>query len=201
MPPRTRRNVDPAIYRRRRIFFGTAALVVIALLWALIQGIIGFVGGFFAPAAAPTPTTAVVAGGPCVDGAVQVLAHVGDQGQTPATAFAKGENPFIWFTVTNNGNVACTFDAGSSVSFYTITSGDRVFWDSHDCDRSQDVNAIITLQPGETKPSGASNWLKVFSSSTGCSTGQESVPTGGASYHLQATVNGVVSNDVQFVLN
>ena len=186
---------------RRRIVFGTGGLLVIALLWWIVSGVVGFVGGIFSPAAAPTAAPTIVAGAPCAAGTVQVIAGIGDQAQNSSASFAKGENPFIWFSVTNNGTVACTFDAGSSVSFYSITSGSQTIWDSHDCDRSADASAIITLQPGETQKSGASTWLRVYSSSTGCSTGQDPVAGGGASYHLQATVNGVISNDVQFVLN
>jgi hypothetical protein len=187
---------------RRRIVFGTGGLLVIALLWWIISGIVGFVGGIFSPAAAPTASAPViVAGAPCAPGTVQVIAGIGDSTQTSQASFAKGENPFVWFSLTNNGTVACTFDAGSSVSFYSITSGSETIWDSHDCDRSADASAVITLQPGETQKSGASTWLRVYSSSTGCSTGQTPVAGNGASYHLQATVNGVISNDVQFVLN
>lgn len=187
---------------RRRIVFGGGGLLVIALLWWMISGVVGFVGGIFSPATAPTASApTVVAGAPCAAGTVTVIAGIGDQAQNSSASFAKGENPFVWFSVTNNGTVACTFDAGTSVSFYTITSGSETIWDSHDCDRSADASAIITLQPGETQKSGASTWLRVYSSSTGCSTGQKPTAGGGASYHLQATVNGVMSNDVQFVLN
>jgi hypothetical protein len=201
MPSRNNRPSNAVLYRRRRIFFGSAALLVIALGWWAVSSLIGFVGGMFTPAAAPTAATNQVAGAPCATGTVQVIAGIGDQSQTSSTTFAKAENPFIWFSITNNGTVACTFDAGSAVSFYTITSGSETIWDSHDCDRSQDTNAVVTLQPGETKTSGASTWLRVYSSSTGCSTGQKPTAGGGASYHLQATVGDIVSNDVQFVLN
>lgn len=200
MPSRNNRPTSAQIYRRRRIFFGTAGLLVIALLWWIISGIISFIGGVFSPAS-PTMAPTIVSGAPCAAGTVQVIAGIGDASQASSASFAKGENPFLWFSVTNNSTVACTFDAGSAVSFYSITSGSETIWDSHDCDRSADANAIITLQPGETKTSGASTWLRVYSSSTGCSTGQTPAAAGGASYHLQATVNGVLSNDVQFVLN
>lgn len=201
MPPRNSRPTRAQIYMRRRIFFGTAALLVIALLWWIISGIFSFIGGIFSPPTSPTQAPTIVAGAPCAAGTVSVIAGIGDETQTAASSFAKGVNPYIWFSITNNGSVSCTFDAGSAVSFYAITSGDQTIWDSHDCDRSADVNAVVTLEPGQTMQSGASTWLRVYSSDTGCSTGQTPVAAGGASYHLQATVNGVLSNDVQFVLN
>ena len=84
---------------------------------------------------------------------------------------------------------------------FKITSGSETIWDSMHCDRSQDTNAVITLQPAQEISSNPSTWMRVYSSTSGCSTGQKAVAGGGASYHLTATVGGVISNDVQFVLN
>lgn len=200
-PPRPRRKLDPVIYRRRRIFFGSAALVVIALVWWAVASIGAAVNSWIHPVPQPSDTVAAQAGGPCAPGAVSVVAGIGDESAVNATTFAKGVNPYLWFTVTNNGAVACTFDAGSAVSFFKITSGSETIWDSAKCDRSQDANAVITLQPAQSQSSSPSTWLRVYSSDSGCSTGQKEVPGGGASYHLTAIVGGVISNDVQFVLN
>lgn len=132
---------------------------------------------------------------------VQITAGIGDDSYNSTAAVAAGVNPFLWFNMTNNSKVACTFDAGSLVSFYQIKSGDQVIWDSKQCDRSADVSAVGILQPGQSVNSPSSTWLRVFSSVTGCSTGQQPAVAGGATYQLKATVNGVESNVVQFTLN
>jgi hypothetical protein len=203
-PQRPKRKLDPIIYRRRRIFFGSAALIVIILLVSIISGISNAIHNLTHPevqASATTSAPATAAGQPCAPGAVSVIAGIGDANKTNAASFAKGINPYLWFTLTNNSTVACTFDAGSKVSFFKITSGSQTIWDSSNCDRSQDVNAVVTLQPSQPISSSPSTWLRVYSSSNGCSTGQKLAPAAGASYHLTATVGGVISNDVQFVLN
>lgn len=202
IPQRPKRRLDPVIYRRRRIFFGSAAIVVILLVWWVVGSVVGAVTNFFNPqpqAAISAP--AQQAGQPCAPGTVSVTAGIGDANMTSAATFAKGVQPYLWLTVTNNGTVACTFDVGSAVSFYKITSGSETIWDSMDCDRSQDSNTLMTLQPAQEVKSTPATWMRVYSSSSGCSTGQKPVSGGGASYHLTATVGGVVSNDVQFVLN
>jgi hypothetical protein len=199
-PNRSRNSVSPEILRRRRIVFGAGAIAVILLLWALFSSITNFFAGLAPqPEATPTASQSVVAA--CEPGMVQIIAGIGDASQTPKAQFASGENPFLWFNMTNNSKVACTFDAGSLVSFYQIKSGEQLIWDSKQCDRSQDVSAVGILQPGQSVNSRASTWLRVFSSVTGCSTAQQPAVAGGASYQLRATVNGVESNIVQFVLN
>lgn len=101
----------------------------------------------------------------------------------------------------NTSSKPCYFNLGSKVQFFKITSGSEVIWTSQDCDRSQDINARILLQPGVLQSSPVGEWYKVRSSATGCGADQKPVVTGGASYHIVAIVNGVTSNDVQFVLN
>jgi hypothetical protein len=201
-PQRPKRKLDPIIYRRRRIFFGSAGLVVILLLWWLVGSVVGAVSNFFNPTPqASISAPAAQAGQPCAPGTVSVIAGIGDANQVSAASFGKDINPYLWFKLTNNGTVACTFDAGTAVSFYKITSGSETIWDSIHCDRTQDANTVVTLQPAQEVSSAASTWMRVYSSTSGCSTGQKAAPGGGASYHLTATVGGVISNDVQFVLN
>ena len=198
-------QLTPEIYRRRRIVVGVGLLLVVALLWWVVTSVANFVGGIFNPGSAASPTaSAAVSTDPsaaCPAGAVTVIAGIGNQSLQSANTFAANETPYLWFQLTNNSAGACTFDAGTAVSFFKITSGSTLIWDSHQCDRTQDASSPIVLQPGVTVSSSASSWMKVFSSSTGCSTGQKAVPTKGASYHLTATVNGVKSSDVQFMLN
>ena len=190
-------------YTRRRIVVLAVLVTVVALIWWAISTIVGFVNSIFHPAAQPSASVSAT-GDPnalCAPGAVAVIAGVGNQAGVNATSFAANETPFLWFKLTNNSTQPCTFDAGSAGVFFKISSGSTVYWDTHDCDRSQDTSNPIVLQPGATVTSQTSSWMKVSSSSTGCSTGQKAVPTGGASYHMVAVVNGVVSSDVQFMLN
>jgi hypothetical protein len=200
IPTRNRKAVDAAVLRRRRIIALAAAFGVLLLLWAIVNSVIGFFSSLLPSSnSTPTPTQAVVQ--PCAPGMVQVMAGIGDANRTQKSTIAAGENPFLWFNITNNSKVACTFDAGSAVSFYKISSGEQLIWDSQQCDRSQDVSAVGILNPGQSVDSPASTWLRVFSSSTGCSTGQKPAVAGGATYQLKAIVNGVQSSTINFILN
>ena len=188
--------LPPEIYRRRRI----ALLVIIGLLvWAGF-GISNLVSG---GSRTTNPSASASAGGitTCDPKNLEVQAFIGD-GKAPKSAFAAGENPQIWWNITNLGTTACTFNVGSKVQFYTITSGNETIWSSADCDRSQDIDYPMTLQPGAQQQSSASGWDRVYSSSSGCGAEQNPVPGGGASYHLSVKINGVESaQDVQFLLN
>ncbi len=205
--PRRPQQLTPEVYRRRRIVVGVGLLLIATLVWWIFSTIAGFIGGFFhhdsASAASPSSSVSVSANpsAACPAGAVTVIAGIGNQGEQSANSFKATDSPYLWFQLTNNSSSPCTFDAGTAVSFYKITSGSTVIWDSHQCDRTQDTSSPTVLQPGATVSSQPSSWMKVFSSATGCSTGQKAVPTKGASYHLVATVNGITSSDVQFMLN
>lgn len=203
--PRRPQQLSPEVYRRRRIVVGAILAILLALVIWIIVSIANFIGGFFNHSSDAKPSaSASVSANPnaaCPTGAVTVIAGIGNASLQSSNSFAANESPYLWFQLTNNSSSPCTFDAGSAVSFYKITSGSTLVWDSHQCDRSQDASTPVVLQPGVTVSSQPSAWMKVFSSATGCSTGQKSVPTKGASYHLTATVNGVTSSDVQFMLN
>lgn len=182
----------PMKYRRRRTF---ALLLLIVLIWAAWSGI-SALGSLFSGGAQQAK-----AGDVCAAGAVQVNAHVGD-GTTDATQFFQGEKVNVWYDIVNVGNVPCKFNVGTKATFFKITSGSETIWDSRQCDRSADQDLEITLEPNASQISTPSQWLQVYSSDSGCGEGQTLVPTGGASYHLQVSVNNVVStNDPQFSLN
>jgi hypothetical protein len=123
---------------------------------------------------------------------------------TPQSVFAANVKPSFTFTVTNTGTETCNFNAGSKVSFFTVTSGEEVIWDNKDCKTraTSDMDYIVALEPGVPMAANPSTWERVRSSSTGCDATTEKAVTGaGASYHLVATVNGVKSESVQFILN
>ena len=198
---------DPELakkYRRRRI----SSLVILALLvwgiWAGVSTLVGAIsnavtGGQTNSSTAPvnadgkTPTT-------CLQSGIEITAFIGD-GKAPKSSFSASETPQLWFNIVNTSDKACYFNVGSKVQTYKITSGAETIWTSAACDRSQDTNFRKLLEPGAVNPSPVGAWEKVRSSVTGCGAGQHPVVAGGASYHLTVTVNGVTSNDVQFILN
>ena len=184
---------------RRLVFLA----VVIGLLWGIIAGVMsffGWVGSLFNQNQAPT----IVAGADCQSQQISIEAHVGTQDAQPQLAFNPGDTPYIWFSVTNTGSVECKFNLGTDVTFFKITSGNDMIWDSKDCKGERFSAEPITLKPQDpiTFPPGP--WDKVRSGDAGCGIkdGLPSVTAGGASYVLEADVNGILStNKPQFVLN
>ena len=195
-------------YRNRRIIALVVLALVVVLIWNIVAGIIGFFSGVFNPGQAKPTATASAPATPgaiadCAPGTVTVEAYVGSSTEMKAN-FAKGEKPYTGFMLTNNGAVACTFNAGVDVSFSKISSGKELIWNNADCLSRKTPSAPlkVTLQPTQPMPSSLSAWDRVYSSSTGCDAKTEkSVIAGGASYKLTVTVNGVSSAPVQFILN
>lgn len=196
------------MFMRRRIgALVVFALVVWLLIWA-VSGIFGWVGHLFNPGGSSASTSQSASPSPeasgdvtaCAPGTVTVKAFIGD-GKTAFSSFAPGVNPKLWFTLTNTGRVPCTFNAGLAVQFFTITSGAETIWTSKQCNRAGDTDQIIRLEPSVSLGRDPFTWLRVRSSDTGCGANQTQAIAGGASYHVKAEVNGVISNDVQFILN
>lgn len=205
----TQRNRPSAsTYRNRRIVALVVLALVVVIVWNVVAGIVGFFSGIFNGGAAKPAATASAPVTPgalaeCAPGAVMVQANVGVD-TTPQTVFAAKVKPSFWFTLTNTGSVACNFNAGTKVSFFTVTSGKEVIWDNKDCKTraTSDADYMIALEPATPIAASPSVWERVYSSSTGCdATTEKPVAGGGASYHLVATVNGIKSPDVQFILN
>lgn len=205
----TQRNRTSATtYRNRRIIALAVLAILVVIVWNVVSGIVGFVSGIFNPGQAKPAATASAPATPgvladCAPGTVAIQANVGID-SAPQNVFAAKVKPSFWFTVTNTGSVACNFNAGSKVSFFTVTSGKEVIWDNKDCKTraTSDTDYILALQPGAPIAATPSVWDRVSSSSKGCdATTEKTVAGGGASYHLVATVNGVKSPDVQFILN
>lgn len=203
---RSPKKLPPEVYRRRRIAALIALALSITLIWAGIGSVVNL---FTAKEPTPSPSASVPesnvqveAGQECPPGTVFVEAAVGDEAGEGKLSFASDETPYIWFSLTNTNDVDCTFNAGSSVQFFNITSGDQLIWTSEQCDRSELTDGNVVLVAGETISSPPQPWEKVFSSESGCGANQEPVTTGGASYHLKVEVNGELSkNSMQFVLN
>ena len=184
---------------RRLVFLA----VVIGLIWgliALVTGFFGWVGSIFNPSQAPT----VVAGAECQSQQLSIEAHVGTGDGQPQLSFNPEDTPYIWFSVTNTSSVECKFNLGSDVTFYKITRGTDVVWNSKDCNAERFAAEPVLLLPNKEMTAPAGAWDRVRSGDSGCSSadGQPSVSADGASYILEADVNGILStNKPQFVLN
>lgn len=174
----------PHIIRRRRV----ALLVVLALLvWAAWAGVSAIAGLFSSGGKAANISA-------CAPGVVSVTAVAGD-GEKHQDVFLNGVKPYIWFTLVNNGKVACKFNAGPAVQFFRIKTGDQVIWTSEQCDRTGLKDGEVVLKPGKPLDSPKGQWFRVYSSGGGCGEGQ--APAFVGTYTLSAEVNKVVSSNVE----
>jgi hypothetical protein len=191
--------------------------IVVGIIWALVAVVstaVGIVGGWFGASKAAASASAQAnsaskaatdANGnaytTCMPVGITVSAVVGD-GSKPVSTFPSGSNPRFWFTVTNTGQKSCYFNVGTAAQTFQVTSGPEVIWTNTQCTTAR-TDYRMLLQPGVATNANPIVWERVHSSSTGCDTasGQSKATAGGASYHLQVTLNGVKSQDVQFILN
>jgi hypothetical protein len=204
----TPRTLSPAVYRRRRIGAVLVLAIFVGLIWAGVNAAVSWFAASSAPEEIALPegvnesSVVVESGQPCPPGTVYVMAQVGDSSGALMNRFSDDQTPHIWFILTNTNSVDCTFNVGAKVQYFTIKSGDQQIWTSKQCSREGLTDNELLLTAGQTISSPVAPWEKVFSSPTGCGPEQESVVTGGASYHLEAEVNGELSrNDQQFVLD
>lgn len=138
----------------------------------------------------------------CQPGVVEVEAFIG-RGPTheALTNIPEGEPVSLWYEITNTGFVDCIFDVGTYATFFTISSGEQVFFTSRDCDRAADSKLPTTLKANVGVKSEANEWLKVSSSSEfQCTDGNSSVPRGGATFDVRVEVSGVISEKKRFYL-
>jgi hypothetical protein len=189
----------------RRIVALIVVGLVVWLVVVVISAVLGFFGGLFggkssSPSSSQASTSAA-SGKPttCLPAGIQVQTVIGD-GSQPLSAFAAGVNPKHWFTITNTSSKDCYFNVGAIAQHVVITSGAETIWDSANC-KDQGKNMRILLKAGVALNSSPATWPRVHSSATGCDATQAPATGGGASYHIQYTVNGVKGNDVQFILN
>lgn len=202
---------DESVYRTRRI----GALVVLAALIAGIWGIpqlLANTGQEVLPTEEATATEEAIPAEitNCAPGVVSVEVMIGklisgdadNQVVETFNSFASNTNPDIWYEITNNGLVDCKFNVGSRVTFFTITSGEQTYWSSRDCDRTNVTDRFVTLASNIPLEAAASPWEKSYSSENGCNpSGNDLVPTAGATYKIKVEVNGVISEEKRFILN
>jgi hypothetical protein len=203
------RQPSPRTFWIRRI---VVLVILVGIVWgltALVGGVVNAVGGWFGgakPAAGASSSGQAGAAGSakyttCMPAGLSLQAVVGD-GSSPTSGFAAGADPKLWFTLTNTSTKPCYFNVGTAAQVFKITSGSELIWTNADC-KSATTNLRMLLQPGVANNANPISWQRVHSSSTGCdvASGQSKAVGGGASYHLQVVLNGVSSNDVQFILN
>ena len=190
-------------YWRRRlvVLLGLVAVIVVIALIAFRPGpdkpaadkVDAAASNTPAPAASAAPVDASAA---CADGVVKVVPI------TDADSYGADQQPLLSLSITNTGTAACTFNAGSDVQEYVITSGEEKIWSSKDCQTAPVANAAV-LEPGKAVTTTPFPWDRTRSAANTCdSTDRPAVIAGGASYHLDVTVNGVASTDTkQFLLN
>ena len=133
---------------------------------------------------------------PCVARAITV------EPVTDAATYAAGQNPQLSIRLTNTGGVDCTLNVGTSTQAFTITSGNDTWWRSTDC-QTEPSDMIVTLAAGQTVASAVPVvWDRTRSSVSSCGDANRPVaPGGGASYHLDVEVGGIVSSQsAQFIL-
>jgi hypothetical protein len=204
-PRFTPKPPSKAQFWARRIIALIVVGLVVWLVVVVISAVLGFFGGLFGsktthPTSSQTSHSAAT-GKPttCLPAGIQVQTVIGD-GSQPLSAFAAGVNPKHWFTITNTSSKDCYFNVGAIAQHVVITSGSETIWDSANC-KDQGKNLRILLKAGVALNSSPATWPRVHSSATGCDATQAPATGGGASYHIQYTVNGVKGNDVQFILN
>jgi hypothetical protein len=189
----------PKVYWRRRLLVALGLLAIIVIIVLIIvrpaptaPTTPGASPSGSTPSATPTSTNPANAKA-CDPTKVTVTAT------TDSNSYAAGVNPVLTFALKSTDSVACMFSAGSDVQQFTIKSSDELYWSSKDC-QTAPVAAQVLLQPFIPFAGASVTWDRTRSSTTTCNTDRPQVPAAGASYHLIVTVNGVVSNDPQFLL-
>ncbi|WP_298040948.1 hypothetical protein [uncultured Microbacterium sp.] len=198
------RHPSPAVYRRRRIVFFVAVLLVLAVIgagiWVLIAQPWAGSGSEEAPEPSPSASeTAVQAetpsaepspvetqgAAPCQAGSITVEAV------TDAESYEAGALPQLSIRLTNTGAVDCTIDVGSATQAFTVTSGEDVWWRSTDCQENPS-SMVVTLTAGQSVSSATPvEWDRTRSDVSTCDQENRSrAPAGGASYHVAVSIGG-----------
>lgn len=192
---------SPKVYWRRRLVVGLGLLAVIIVVMLII----------FRPGAnasnddkktpetqsttAPTDAPAAQEEGAACNPANVVVTAVTDK-----TTYQTGENPLIGMSITNNGDVACTINAGTTQQVYEITSGAESYWKSTDC-QSKPVDVAALLEPGVAQATEPFAWDRTRSDPATCEGERPAVTAGGASYHLKVSLGELeAANSAQFLL-
>jgi hypothetical protein len=200
------RQPSAAVYRRRRLFVGTALLLAAALTFG------GFaVAGAFsgtepasstggatesAPGASPSETAGSEPTPTPTPSCNQNLVTV--SASTDKAAYGTDEKPLLTLKVTNGGTMPCEVNIGTSQMEFLVTSGaDRIF-SSKDCQaKSEDLVKTIAAGASETAnfPWARNRTLE------GCSPIEAKPGAGGAYYIFTAKLGSRASPKAVFQLS
>ena len=155
-------------------------------------------GGSPAPSPASTdeaaaPPTAIPTEPTAADGDACAEKNIVVETVTDKTAYEAGEQPQLSVTITNTGKNVCVLNAGTKAQLFTIKSGQEVYWLSTHC-QVDAIDAEVSLTPGTPISSSVPIvWDRTRSSVDTCQGPREAVPAGGASYHLEVSIDGFTS--------
>jgi len=188
------------VYWRRRLIVGLGIVAVIVVILLIVFS----PKGGTPTAVETTPPAAASSAAPTdtADTPACAKADVTVEALSDKATYAEDQLPQISVKITNTSDAACEINAGSDVQVYTITSGDETIWTSTDC-QSDPVAATKVLAAGEDVESAPFEWDRTRSSTDSCdSEDLKQVTAGGASYHVEASVDGIVSAKTrQIILN
>jgi hypothetical protein len=201
------------VYRRRRLFFGLAVLMVIALVVGgfALAGAFGSDSGQ-ASSAAPTSSTTATAD-PAASASPTASATatptpsatptcnqnlVTVSASTDKAAYGPEEKPMLTLKVTNGGTMPCEVNIGTSQMEFVVTSGaDRIF-SSKDCQaKSEDL--VKTIGPGASETANFP-WSR-NRTVEGCEPVEAKPGAGGAYYIFTAKLGSKASPKAVFQLN
>jgi len=148
-----------------------------------------------------TPSTVIPTEPTAADGDACAAEDIAVEAVTDKTVYEAGEQPQLSVTITNTGTNVCVLNAGTKAQVFTITSGEELYWLSTDC-QVEPIDAEVSLAPGTPISSSVPIvWDRTRSSTDTCDGPRETVPAGGASYHLSVAVDGFESEErKQFLL-
>ncbi|MCO4255267.1 hypothetical protein [Pseudarthrobacter cellobiosi] len=202
------RQPSAAVYRRRRLFVGTALLMAVALTFGGFAVAGAFSGteqasstdGASESAAVPGASPSATAGSEptptptpsCNQNLVTVSAS------TDKAAYGPDENPLLTLKVTNGGTMPCEVNIGTSQMEFLVTSGaDRIF-SSKDCQaKSEDL--VKTIAPGASETANFP-WAR-NRTLEGCSPIEARPGAGGAYYIFTAKLGSRASPKAVFQLS
>jgi hypothetical protein len=210
--PAPARRHPPQVYRRRRliVLLGVVAVIVAIVLIIVRPGssqgdeqdaVVGTPSATPAATDESAPPTAIPTEPTAADGDACKAKDVVVEAVTDKTVYEAAEQPALSVTITNTGKNVCVLNAGTKAQVFTIRSGSEVYWLSTDC-QVDPIDAEVSLTPGTPISSSVPIvWDRTRSSVDTCAGPREAVPAGGASYHLEVSVDGFTSETTkQFLL-
>ena len=142
---------------------------------------------------AETPPTVIPTEPTAADGDACAPKNIVVEAVTDKTVYEAAEQPQLSVTITNTGKNVCVLNAGTKAQVFTIRSGEELYWLSTDC-QVDPIDAEVSLAPGAPISSSVPIvWDRTRSSVETCGGPRETVPAGGASYHLSVAVDGFES--------